>query len=72
MLVVILFLSMQQNLQTTTSNPKALCFLVFTSGFFTFLPLKLDLFLLQAVGEPPLFLASSVFYAIKDAVMAAR
>ena len=26
----------------------------------------------QAVGEPPLFLASSVFYAIKDAVMAAR
>jgi len=26
----------------------------------------------KAVGEPPLFLASSVFYAIKDAVMAAR
>uniref|UniRef100_A0A3Q2Q717 Xanthine dehydrogenase n=1 Tax=Fundulus heteroclitus TaxID=8078 RepID=A0A3Q2Q717_FUNHE len=27
---------------------------------------------LTAVGEPPLFLASSVFYAIKDAVRAAR
>lgn len=26
----------------------------------------------QAVGEPPLFLAASVFYAIKDAVSAAR
>lgn len=29
-------------------------------------------FLSQAVGEPPLFLASSVFYAIKDAISAAR
>uniref|UniRef100_A0A3Q2NQT9 Xanthine dehydrogenase n=1 Tax=Fundulus heteroclitus TaxID=8078 RepID=A0A3Q2NQT9_FUNHE len=29
-------------------------------------------YLTQAVGEPPLFLASSVFYAIKDAVRAAR
>uniref|UniRef100_A0A3B5M2R5 Xanthine dehydrogenase n=1 Tax=Xiphophorus couchianus TaxID=32473 RepID=A0A3B5M2R5_9TELE len=28
--------------------------------------------LYQAVGEPPLFLAASVFYAIKDAVRAAR
>jgi len=27
---------------------------------------------LQAVGEPPLFLAASVFYAIKDAIKAAR
>ena len=26
----------------------------------------------QAVGEPPLFLASSVFFAIKDAVESAR
>lgn len=26
----------------------------------------------KAVGEPPLFLASSVFYAIKDAIMSAR
>lgn len=26
----------------------------------------------QAVGEPPLFLAASVFYAIKDAISAAR
>lgn len=26
----------------------------------------------QAVGEPPLFLASSVFFAIKDAISAAR
>lgn len=29
-------------------------------------------YFLQAVGEPPLFLAASVFYAIKDAVTAAR
>lgn len=28
--------------------------------------------LCQAVGEPPLFLAASVFYAIKDAITAAR
>lgn len=27
---------------------------------------------LQAVGEPPLFLASSVFFAIKEAIKAAR
>lgn len=27
---------------------------------------------LQAVGEPPLFLASSVFFAIKEAIQAAR
>ncbi|XP_015758215.1 PREDICTED: xanthine dehydrogenase/oxidase-like [Acropora digitifera] len=26
----------------------------------------------KAVGEPPLFLASSVFYAIKDAITSAR
>ena len=26
----------------------------------------------QAVGEPPLFLAASVFFAIKDAITAAR
>ena len=26
----------------------------------------------KAVGEPPFFLASSVFFSIKDAVMAAR
>lgn len=26
----------------------------------------------QAVGEPPLFLASSIFFAIKDAIRAAR
>lgn len=26
----------------------------------------------QAVGEPPLFLASSVFFAIKNAIAAAR
>lgn len=26
----------------------------------------------QAVGEPPLFLAASVFFAIKDAIKAAR
>ncbi|KAG7502396.1 xanthine dehydrogenase/oxidase [Solea senegalensis] len=30
------------------------------------------IFASKAVGEPPLFLASSVFYAIKDAIMAAR
>uniref|UniRef100_A0A3Q2NPW5 Xanthine dehydrogenase n=1 Tax=Fundulus heteroclitus TaxID=8078 RepID=A0A3Q2NPW5_FUNHE len=30
------------------------------------------IFASKAVGEPPLFLASSVFYAIKDAVRAAR
>uniref|UniRef100_A0A8C4GQJ5 Xanthine oxidase n=1 Tax=Dicentrarchus labrax TaxID=13489 RepID=A0A8C4GQJ5_DICLA len=30
------------------------------------------IFSLQAVGEPPLFLAASVFYAIKDAISAAR
>lgn len=29
-------------------------------------------FLLQAVGEPPLFLAASVFFAIKDAIASAR
>lgn len=33
--------------------------------------LILKLFL-QAVGEPPLFLASSVFFAIKEAVRSAR
>ncbi len=27
---------------------------------------------MQAVGEPPLFLAAAVFYAIKDAIRAAR
>lgn len=27
---------------------------------------------MQAVGEPPLFLAASVFFAIQDAVQAAR
>lgn len=27
---------------------------------------------IQAVGEPPLFLASSIFFAIKDAIRAAR
>lgn len=26
----------------------------------------------QAVGEPPLFLSASVFYAIKDAIVSAR
>lgn len=26
----------------------------------------------QAIGEPPLFLAASIFFAIKDAVRAAR
>lgn len=26
----------------------------------------------QAVGEPPLFLAASIFFAIKDAIRAAR
>jgi len=31
-----------------------------------------SLFVLQAVGEPPLFLAASVFFAIQDAVNAAR
>ncbi|KAF7207112.1 xanthine dehydrogenase/oxidase [Nothobranchius furzeri] len=30
------------------------------------------IFASKAVGEPPLFLASSIFYAIKDAIMAAR
>lgn len=30
------------------------------------------LFYVQAVGEPPLFLASSVFFAIKKAISAAR
>lgn len=29
-------------------------------------------FLLQAVGEPPLFLSASVFFAIKDAISSAR
>ena len=29
-------------------------------------------FHMQAVGEPPLFLAASVFFAIKDAITAAR
>ena len=28
--------------------------------------------LMQAVGEPPLFLAASVFFAIKEAIRAAR
>jgi xanthine dehydrogenase/oxidase len=28
--------------------------------------------ILQAIGEPPLFLASSVFFAIKDAISSAR
>ncbi len=32
----------------------------------------LSLSLSQAVGEPPLFLAASVFFAIKDAILAAR
>lgn len=27
---------------------------------------------LQAIGEPPLFLASSVFFATKDAIASAR
>lgn len=27
---------------------------------------------LQAVGEPPLFLASSIFFAIREAIKAAR
>lgn len=27
---------------------------------------------MQAVGEPPLFLAASVFFAIKDAISSAR
>lgn len=27
---------------------------------------------IQAVGEPPLFLAASIFFAIKDAIGAAR
>lgn len=37
-------------------------------------PLWLILYSLsiQAVGEPPLFLASSIFFAIKDAIRAAR
>lgn len=29
-------------------------------------------YIFQAVGEPPLFLAASVFFAIKDAVVAYR
>ena len=32
----------------------------------------LFLYNLQAVGEPPLFLAASVFFAIKDAISSAR
>ena len=28
--------------------------------------------LLQAVGEPPLFLAASIYFAIKDAIVSAR
>lgn len=27
---------------------------------------------LQAIGEPPLFLSSSVFFAVKDAIKSAR
>lgn len=30
------------------------------------------MYILQAIGEPPLFLASSVFFAIKDAIIAYR
>ena len=40
--------------------------------FYSFRLLSLIYLCFQAVGEPPLFLASSVFYAIKDAVIAAR
>ena len=29
-------------------------------------------FVFQAIGEPPLFLGVAVFFAIKDAIMAAR
>lgn len=29
-------------------------------------------FILQAVGEPPLFLASSIYFAIREAIKAAR
>ncbi|TRY88303.1 hypothetical protein DNTS_016695 [Danionella cerebrum] len=35
-------------------------------------PNERAIFSSKAVGEPPLFLAASVFYAIKDAIMAAR
>nr|CAD7392474.1 unnamed protein product [Timema cristinae] len=34
--------------------------------------LNLTMLVLQAVGEPPLFLAASIFFAIKDALVAAR
>ena len=30
------------------------------------------IFIFKAVGEPPLFLAASVFFAIQDAIRAAR
>ena len=40
--------------------------------FWPFIPSYFDLLFPKAVGEPPLFLAASVFFAIKDAISAAR
>ena len=34
--------------------------------------LHLFIYFIQGIGEPPLFLASSVFFAIKEAVKSAR
>lgn len=33
---------------------------------------KIILFYFQAIGEPPLFLSASVFFAVKDAISSAR
>ena len=45
--------------------------ILFTVGSVVY-TVKYCVFHMQAVGEPPLFLAASVFFAIKDAISSAR
>ena len=52
-------------------NPKAI-FSSKVSGAHLLLPFDGHPIALQAVGEPPLFLAASAFFAIQDAIQAAR
>lgn len=54
------------------ATPKIFNVFRFLFLFFLLLPYLFFPSFVQAVGEPPFFLASSAFFAIKDAISSAR
>lgn len=66
-------LQLNVSLMDRTPNPKAIFSSKVINGRIdTIIKMLWFVYFMQAVGEPPLFLAASVFFAIKEAIASAR